>query len=161
MTEDTYMHNQKRYFRANIIALNPQLMVTFGYERWATIDQMRSHIINFGDQVTRQVLRGNRSRFAETDRLSLIGVAEDLDTKPQIYAAVLGHPLIIDFLLGDEAAQLWRGVHNCCGDFHAAKMRNRPATASYFHARLHLHDTVDRSIRYAPWRPAPIRAVRR
>ncbi|MGK7865594.1 hypothetical protein, partial [Falsiroseomonas sp. E2-1-a4] len=105
---------------------------------------------------------GNQwSRFSETERLSLIGVAENLDTKPRIYTAVLGHPFILEFLHSSEAIQLWVGVSESCGQLKATKMRNLPATASYFHARLHLHDTVDRSIRYAPWRPAHRGAARR
>ncbi len=42
--------------RDQIITLNPQIMVTFNYQRRVTFDQMRFHIERFGNVVQRQVL---------------------------------------------------------------------------------------------------------
>ena len=53
------MQSQKqlqRAFRDHIVALNPQMMITFNYVRQVSFDQMLAHIIDFTNRMQRHVL---------------------------------------------------------------------------------------------------------
>lgn len=141
--------------REHIIALDPQIMVTFNYQRQVTFDQMRAHIIHFANVAQRQVLGRWWNRFSADKRLAIIGVAEHLDTNSHVHAAVRGQESLIEFLRGDEAEMLWRRVHARCGQLHAGTEHNPSKIAAYITKYLYQANSLDRAIFYAPRRPTP------
>ena len=138
--------------REHIVALNPQIMVTFNYQRQVTLDQMRAHIIHFANVAQRQVLGRNWNHRPEDKRLSIIGVAEHLDTNSHVHAAVRGPESLIEFLQGAEAEMLWRRVHARCGQLHAGTEHNPSKIAAYMTKDLYQANSLDRAIFYAPQR---------
>jgi hypothetical protein len=155
--------------RDHIIALNPRIMVTFTYQRQVTFDQMRFHIERFGNVVQRQVLGRRWNRFAEAERLSLIGVAEHLDTNPHVHAAISGQASLLEFLQSDEAQVQWRRIHERCGQLHVGtehspktgKKHSPSAIAAYMTKDLCRVNSLDRAIFYSRGRPAPDASTKR
>ena len=140
--------------RHQIIALIPQIMVTFNYQRRVTFDQMENHIRHFGNVVQDKVLGRWWNRFAEAERLSFIGVAEHLDTNPHAHAAMSGQGPLIEFLQSKEAEIRWRRIHERCGQLHVGTEHNPPAIAAYVTKTLYQLNSLDRCLFYAPQRPA-------
>ncbi len=141
--------------RDHIVALDPQIMVTFNYQKQVTFEQMDNHVRHFGNIVQDKVLGSRWNRFPEDKRLSIIGVAEHLDTNSHVHAAVRGQESLIEFLQSDEAEILWRRVHARCGQLHAGTDRDPPAIAAYVTKYLYQANSLDRAIFYAPRRPTP------
>ena len=53
------MQSQKqlqRAFRDHIVAQNPQMMITFNYDRQVNFDQMQAHITYLANRMQRRVL---------------------------------------------------------------------------------------------------------
>jgi len=141
--------------RDHIITLNPQIMVTFNYQRRVTFDQMENHVRHFGNVVQDKVLGRSWNRFAEAERLAFIGVAEHLDTNPHVHAAVSGQELLIEFLQGAEAESRWRRIDERCGQLHVGTEHNPPAIAAYMTKDLYRTNSLDRTILYGRGRPKP------
>lgn len=144
--------------RDQIIALDPQIMVTFNYRRRVTFAQMENHVRHFGNVVQNEVLGRWWNRFSAPERLAFIGVAEHLDTNSHVHAAVRGQDSLIQFLQGDEAKIRWRRIHGRCGQLHVGtehsldddKEHSPAAIAGYITKYLYCANSLDRAIFYAP-----------
>lgn len=87
---------------------------------------------------------------AEAERLTLIGVAENLDTNSHVHAAAYGQETLIDFLLSEEAKTLWRQVHERCDYLHVARAGSTAAMAAYITKHLYQANSIDRAVFYSP-----------
>ena len=149
------MQHQKqlqRAFRDHVVAQNPQMMVTFNYDRQVTYDQMQAHIIDFANKMQRCVLgRGWMSKEL-VHRPYLIGAAEHLDTNSHVHAALIAPEGFIDFTGSQAAASLWSSIHERCGPLHAKRTGNLDAMASYIAKTLYQDNSLDRAVYYTPRR---------
>lgn len=134
--------------RDHIVALNPQIMVTFNYRRRVTFEQMENHVRHFGNIVQDKVLGRWWNRFPEDKRLAFIGVAEHLDTNPHVHAAISGQESLLEFLQSEEAEIRWQGIHERCGQLHVGTKHNPPAIAAYMTKDLYRANSFDRAIFY-------------
>ena len=152
------MQNQKQLqhaLRDQIIALNPQIMVTFNYKRRVTFDQMENQVRHFANVVQDKVLGRRWNCFSAPERLAFIGVAEHLDTNPHVHAAVNGQASLLDFLQSEEAEMRWRRIHERCGQLHVGTKSNPPAIAAYMTKELYRANSLDRAIFYGRGQPTP------
>lgn len=134
--------------REHIIALDPQIMVTFNYRRRVTFEQMENHVRHFGNVVQDKVLGRWWNRFSADERLAFIGVAEHLDTNPHVHAAISGQESLVDFLQSEEAEVRWRRISERCGQLHVGTKHNPPAMAAYMTKDLYRANSLDRAIFY-------------
>lgn len=149
------MQSQKRLqwaFRDHIVAQNPQMMITFNYDRQVSFDQMQAHVADFTNRMQRRVLGRAWMSKDPILRPCLIGVAENLDTNPHVHAALIAPEEFVDFAASPAAAALWRSVHDRCGPLHAKRTRNVEAMASYIAKTLYQHNALDRAVYYTPQR---------
>ena len=100
------MQNHKRLqlaFRDHIVAQNPQMMITFNYDRQVSFDQMQAHVADFTNRMQRFVLGRGWMTKDPTHRPCLIGVAEHLDANSHVHAALIAPEAFIDFAASQEA----------------------------------------------------------
>lgn len=99
-------------------------MITFNYARQVTFDQMQAHIPDYLNRMQRCVLGRGWMNKDTIHRPCLVGVAEHLDTNPHVHAALIAPEAFIEFASTPEAAALWAGVHERCGQLHAERVKN-------------------------------------
>ena len=147
------MRNQKRLqqaFRDHIVAQNPQMMITFNYDRQVSFDQMQAHVIDFTNRMQRRVLGRAWMSKDPVHRPFLIGVAEHLDANSHVHAALIAPEAFIDFAESPAAKALWTSIHDRCGPLHAKRTRNVKAMAAYIAKTLYRDNSLDRAIYYTP-----------
>jgi hypothetical protein len=133
-----------------IMCQNPDVMITFNYQRQVQLDQMRQHIDIFMNKMQRRVLGSRWMSVPAIERPRLLGMAEHLDSNSHVHVAMSGTERFVDFVLGEEAQELWKSVHPRCGQFHAKRIREQERTARYITKYYRRPEDADKAVYYVP-----------
>ena len=145
---------QRHAFEAFVQKLDPDMMLTFNFQRCVSFEHIQKSATLFMNKMQREVLGRRWRQYPIEMRPRLIGVAEHLDRmyydNPHMHGALSAPEPYVQYLSTPESKELWRASGQHCRQLDAEETRDADRMVRYMFKSTHGRDWTDNVFIYAP-----------